>query len=155
MVGGKDLGDKEHEALDQSQFISDQIEGYMIRSTPGRMWSRVSNDAAAKGFDLEVLGKALLAILKSEIPKIQAMEVLFVTSGKDDLQQLDGIAEQIRTIGRNIVRETWMAKGYDILECTLGVDCNSCSDKAVCDDIRDVVKVRTKKAKQAKKAIEP
>jgi CO dehydrogenase/acetyl-CoA synthase beta subunit len=152
LVAGEDLGKPEHEALEQNQYIADKIEGYMIRSTPGRMWSRVSKDAAGKGFDFDTLGKALIAIFKSDMPKIQAMEVLFVTSDKEDVQKLDQIAEQVRKIGKEIVRETWLARGYDILECTLGVDCGSCSDKDTCDEIREVVKIRRKKAKEGSAA---
>ena len=152
MAGGKELGDKEHLALEESQYIADRIEGYMIKSTPGRMWSRVSNDAAGKGFSFEVLGKALMAIFKAEVPKIQAMEVIFITSGKEDLKRLDDIAEQVRKISKDIVRETWLARGYDVLECTLSWDCGTCTDKPVCDEIRDVVKVRKKKVRKTKKA---
>ena len=152
MVGGEDLGKEEHSALEQSQYISDQVEGYMIRSTPGRMWSRVGKDAAAKGFDFCTLGKALMAIFKSDVPKVQAMEVIFVTSSKEDVQCLDDIAQQVRKIDKDIVRETWLARGYDVLECTLGWDCDSCADKPVCDEIREVITVRKKKAKNTPKA---
>jgi CO dehydrogenase/acetyl-CoA synthase beta subunit len=114
------------------------------------MWCRVSKDAAEKGLDFETLGRALMAIAKSEIPQVQAMEVVFVTSSKEDLQQLVDINEQVRKIGKDIVRETWLARGYDVLECTLGWDCASCDDKSVCDEIREVVKVRKKKPKAPK-----
>jgi CO dehydrogenase/acetyl-CoA synthase beta subunit len=149
IVGGEKLGDKEHEALDQSQYVADRIEGYMIKSTPGRMWCRISNDAAGKGLDFETLGRALMAIFKSEVPQVQAMEVVFVTSGKKDVERLGEIAEQVKKIGRDIVRETWLAKGYDILECTQSWDCGTCNDKSVCDEIREVVQV-TKKKKTGK-----
>jgi CO dehydrogenase/acetyl-CoA synthase beta subunit len=149
MVGGEALGDEEHAALERSQYVADQIEGYMIRSTPGYLWSRVSKQAATKGFDFEVLGKALVAIFKSENPKIQTMEVLFVTSDREDLKPLEEIAEQVRTIGTQIARKTWLAKGIDILECTLGWDCKACSDKSVCDDIREIVNIRKRKVKAA------
>ena len=148
MVAGKDLGKEEHSALEQSQYISDQVEGYMIRSTPERMWSRVGKDAAGKGFDFCTLGKALMAIFKSDVPKVQAMEVIFVTSSKEDVQRLDDIAQQVRKIDKDIVRETWLARGYDVLECTLGWDCESCADKPVCDEIREVITVRKKKARK-------
>jgi len=151
MVGGKDLGKEEHSALEQSQYISAQLEGYMIRSTPERMWSRVGKDVAAKGFDFCTLGKALMTIFKSDVPKVQAMEVIFVTSSKEDVQRLDDIAQQVRKIYKDIVRETWLARGYDVLECTLGWDCDSCADKPVCDEIREVITVRKKKARKTPK----
>jgi hypothetical protein len=147
MVGGKALGDEEHAALEQNQYISDRVEGYMIRSTPGRMWSRISQEVAGKGFDFDVLGGALTAIFKSELPKIDSMEILFVTSSREDLEPLRAISEQVRTMGQYIVRKTWLAKGYDILECTMGWDCKSCDDRPVCDDIRDVIKIRKRKVK--------
>lgn len=151
MVGGKELGKEEHSALEGSQYISDQVEGYMIKSTPERMWSRVGKDAAAKGFDFCTLGKALMTIFKSDVPKVQAMEVIFVTSSKEDVQRLDDIAQQVRKIDKDIVRETWLARGYDVLECTLGWDCDSCADKPVCDEIREVITVRKKKARKTPK----
>jgi hypothetical protein len=78
------------------------------------------------------------------------MEIIFVTSSKEDLQRLDEIAEQVKKISKDIIRETWLARGYDILECTLGWDCGSCPDKTVCDDIKEVVKVRKKKTSKPK-----
>lgn len=146
IAAGKELSDKQHSALDESQYVADQIEGYMVKSTPGRMWTRISNNAAEKGLGFEALGKALMAIYKSRVSQIKAMEIVFVTSGKDDVRRLDEIAEQVKKISKDIVRETWLARGYDILECTLGWDCNSCPDKPVCDDIKTLITVRKKKS---------
>lgn len=144
MAGGEDLGDEEHEMLEQYQYISDKIEGYMIRSVPQRMWCRVSKEAAEKGFSFETLGRSLMAIFKSEVPDAQTVELIFVTSSKEDVQQLDDIAAQIRKIGKDIASKNWKEKGFDLVECTYGWDCNSCSDKTVCDDIRKLVTVRKK-----------
>lgn len=146
IAAGAKLSEKEHSVLDESQYISDQIEGYMVKSTPGRMWTRISNNAAEKGFGFEALAKALMAIYKSHAYRIEAMEVVFITSSKEDVRRLDEIAEQVKKISKDIVRETWLARGYDILECTLGWDCKSCPDKSVCDDIKTVLTVRKKKS---------
>ncbi len=148
LVGGIGLGKEDHALVEQSQFISDQIEGYMIRSLSQHIWSRVSKQAAEKGFCFETLGRALAAILKSEMPKVQAVEIFFVTSSKEDLEQLDDIGKQVQKIAREIVRETWKAKGFDIFECNLGWNCSSCPDKSVCDDIRELTTVYKKKTKE-------
>jgi len=148
IVGGAELGKEEHEALEQNQYIADQIEGYMTRSISQLLWSRVSKDAAEKGFCFETLGRALMVIFKSKMPKVQAMEIVFVTSGKEDVQELDDIGTQVRKIAKDIVRENWKAKGIDLLECTFGWDCSSCPDKPVCDDIKEVITVRKKKARK-------
>ncbi len=144
IAAGEKLSEKQHSALEESQYISDQIEGYMVKSTPGRMWTRVSNKAGEKGFSFEVLGRALMAIYSSRVPDVERIEVVFITSSKEDVSQLEEIAAQVRKIGKDIVRENWLARGYDILECTFGWDCNSCPDKTVCDDIKDLIKVRKK-----------
>jgi len=148
LVGGEGLSEGEHGELERSQHVGDQIEGYMIKSVPRRTWSRVSREAVAKGFNFETLGGALVAVYKSAVPKIEAMEVLFVTSARQDLEPLQKIAEQVQEIAENIVKDTWKAKGYDI-ECFSAYDCDSCPDKAVCDDIKGIIKVR-KKTKKAK-----
>lgn len=154
MVGGVGLGEEEHEALERNQYVADQIEGYMIRSVSQLMWGRVSKDAAEKGFCFETLGRALMAIFKSEMPEVQAMEIVFVTSSKEDLQPLDDISRQVAKIAKDIVRKNWKAKGIDIFECTLGWDCSSCPDKPVCDDIKELIIVRKKKARKTKAATE-
>ena len=144
LVGGQDLSDAEHQTVAQTQYVADQIEGYMVKSSSRNIWSRVSHGAAAKGFCFETLGRSLMAIYKSSLPKVQAMEVVFVTSSREDVLGLAGMAQEVREIGAEIVKEHWKAKGYD-LDCDL--DCRSCHDKEVCDDIRKVAAARLRKEK--------
>jgi CO dehydrogenase/acetyl-CoA synthase beta subunit len=98
MFGGKELGEDDQHALEQGQYISDQVEGYMIRSSAQHIWSRVSKDAVKKGLGFETLGRILMTVLKTEVSKIQAMEVVFITSGKEDLEKLNDIALQVKKI---------------------------------------------------------
>jgi len=141
MVGGKELGEDDQQALEQGQYITDQVEGYMIRSAAQHIWSRVSKDAVKRGFCFETLGRVLMAILKTEVPKIQAMEIVFVTSIKKDLEKLNNIALQVMKITREIQKKKWRIKGVD-LDCTLEWDCSNCSDKPLCDNIREVIAIR-------------
>jgi len=143
IVGGEGLTERDHESLVQHQYISDRVEGYMIKSAPDRVWSRVSKGAAEKGFDFETLGKALVGVVKSEEPRVQAMEILFVTASKEAVQGLANLAVQIRKISKDIVKENWKIRGYDI-ECA--ADCSSCGEKQVCDDIREVIAIRKRKS---------
>jgi len=142
-VGGDDLDQEDHEKLQQAQHVSDQIEGYMVRSASQNLWSRISRDAAAKGFDFEMLGRALMDLVKTGVPAVSAASVLFVTTSKEDVKRLDGIVSGVREIGRDILKENWKARGYD-LDCDF--DCASCKDQEVCDEIRDVIVARRKKS---------
>jgi len=141
LAAGENLDAAAHPTLAQAQYVGDQIEGYMVRSSSQNIWSRVSREAAAKGFCFETLGRALMALYKSSMAKVNAMEIVFITSGKDDVLGLEPIAKQVRQIGKEIVNEHWKSKGYD-LECDL--NCSSCHDKDVCDDVREVIAVRRK-----------
>jgi len=136
VLAGAGLTETQHESLLQLQYVADQIEGYMIKSAPDRVWSRVSREAALKGFDFHTLGKALMSIFRSAEPRLESMQVLFITSGKQDVQGLEPIARQVKKISKEILKETWKIRGYDI-DCTL--DCSSCGDRRVCDDIREVL----------------
>jgi hypothetical protein len=110
----------------------------------------VSCEAAAKGFGLETLGRALMAILKSQVAKVRVLEILLVTSSREDVERLDEVAAQVRHIGQNIVRQMWLAKGLDILERTFGWDCRSGEYEPVCDDVRRLVTVSKRKTRESK-----
>ncbi len=142
LAAGESFKGTDQENLEIAPHVADQIEGYMVKSSTGNVWARVSKDAAEKGLSFEVLGKALMVLFRSNIPKTQAMEVIFITSGKEDVLQLDDIEQKTKTIRRELVKENWKAKGYD-LDCDF--DCGSCVDQSVCDDIRDVIVSRKKK----------
>jgi hypothetical protein len=77
-----------------------------------------------------------MSLVKSKVPSVTAMEVLFITSSKKDVKGLDLIVSETRSIGREMIKETWKERGFDI-DCE--VDCSSCHDQEVCDDIRDIV----------------
>jgi len=84
-----------------------------------------------------------MGIYQAERPKTEAMEILFVTSSREEVRELQGIGAQVNKIGREMVRENWKLRGYDI-DCRL--DCNSCMDQSVCDSIREVLAARRAKA---------
>jgi len=92
-----------------------------------------------KGFSLETLGRALMALYKSGNSKIESMEAIFVTSGKEDIKKLDEIAMQVQKITKELVKQTWKIRGVDI-DCVS--DCSTCSDKPVCDDIKEVLNIK-------------
>lgn len=142
IVGGSGLTERDHQTLEHTQFVADRIEGYMIRSVSQVIWSRVKKETAAKGFRFETLGRALMSIFKTDVPKVQAMEILFVTSSRDDLEPLGTIGAQVNKIFKSMLREDWKARGFNIYECASGYDCKSCPDQPVCDDIKEVIKVR-------------
>lgn len=146
IIGGPELGSDDHEALVGLQNVSDRVEGFMAKSTSEYVWARVSREGAAKGFNLDALGRALLYLVKTDMPKVRAAEVAFVTTSRDDVRSLADVATTAKQIGASILKETWKARGFD-LDCD--VDCSSCSDQEICDDIRDVIVVTKRKTRRS------
>ena len=146
IAAGSKLGVEDHQVLDRAQYVGDQIEGYMVRNSMRDVWGRVSKAAAAKGFSFAVLGRALMFFFKSSQPRVEAVAITFVTSAKEDVIHLRAVADRVRTASAEIVKEQWKARGYD-LDCDL--DCRSCRDREVCDDVRKVIAGRARKAARA------
>ena len=92
ILAGEKLGPTNHERLLQAPIVGDQIEGYMVRSAAENIWSRVSRSVATRGFDFEMLGRSLLSLVKSSAEGVSAMEILFVTTAKEDVKELAGIS---------------------------------------------------------------
>ena len=139
MLGGTQLADQDAEPLQQIQFVGDQIEGYMMRGVSQHIWSRISQEVVAKGMCFNLLGQALMAVYRAASPKLESMEIIFVTSGKDDLDPLAGWSGQVQKIAREIIKENWRIKGYDI-DCAS--NCGTCQDQVVCGEIKEVLRER-------------
>lgn len=139
LVGGDALSVSDYQRLIECQYTGDQIEGYMVKSIPGRIWTRISNQVAQKGFNFKFLAMALMKIIKNRIPNVSVFEVLFVTSTQADLQRLNEIGVSVSAIARRLKKEHWKAKGIDIDDCAFGGDCGSCEARAVCDKLKKAI----------------
>ncbi|MBM3131792.1 MAG: hypothetical protein FJZ95_02005 [Chloroflexi bacterium] len=146
MVGGRNLNKESQEIIEGHRHVSDDLEGYMVRSLSHNVWGRVSRDAVAKGFTMETLGRALMIAMKGDMPEVEAMEVVFITSSKEDITQLDPIASSVKGLREAIIKEVWKERGYE-LDCN--VDCSSCDSRVTCDDIKQMVLARKQREKAA------
>lgn len=145
IAGGETLTDEDYQTLTQSQYIGDQIEGYMVKCTPGHIWTRVSRDVAEKGFSFESLGMALITLVKAHIPGVTAAEILFVTSDKADVHCLGEIGARVSAVAHDIKARQWQDRGINIADCAFGGHCGSCEDKSACDEIRNITLARKRK----------
>ena len=110
------------------------LSGYMLRaaSQEGREWSRVSKEALSTGFSLATLGNALIELYRS-VKYVKAVEVLFVTSSKDDVGDL-------RSIGAKAKRQLeTMPQPEGELELE---DCDSCEYTDICDEVDGLKQMR-------------
>lgn len=141
LAGASQLEDKDLPKIERASDLSHRLEGYMIRYLPRKVWSRVSREAAAKGFCFETLGRALMAHYKLQFPLLEAMEVLFVTSSRADVEELEAIAREAQGKSLSIRKLTRSRDGtYECEE----LNCETCPEKPTCDTIRDVIVIRKK-----------
>jgi hypothetical protein len=127
-------------AMDNIVHTASQGEGYMLRSVPNRVWARVSKDAARSGFSLKGLGARLHSALLAEISDITGIEIFFVTSSRVDVLALEQLVQPaLEKLGK---LQTYERLPDGTYQCTTGLDCTECSEKTVCDNIREVITIR-------------
>ncbi len=132
--------DRTASAMDRIAHGAAQVEGYMIRSVPNLIWARVSQHAASKALSQQMPGERLILALKQNCENIVRCEICFATSAKADIETLDTIIDGARAKTRKLEKFSLGADGE--YECTQEQDCGTCSEQVVCDNIRDVIKIR-------------
>jgi len=115
--------------------LDTRLKGFMVRALPSRqtVWCRVNQLALDQGFSLAHLGAALVKNLK-RISFVSSAEIIFVTSGKSDLEKLKTAGEETERITGAL-----MKMGEE-----MSFDCNSCDYQEVCDKIDELKKIKNK-----------
>ena len=118
------------------------LAGYMMRAVSQyqREWSRVSKKAVEDGFSLSLLGSALINELMKK-PYVHAVEVVFVTSGIEDVLALKSIGDEA---GEIIGAMNKMVEEMDF-------DCDACEFSPVCDEVSELRNMRQAMKEKSKK----
>jgi CO dehydrogenase/acetyl-CoA synthase beta subunit len=103
-----------------------RLKGYMMRavSQHGREWSRVSRTALDDGFSLLILGGALMDRYL-EFDFVRSVEIVFLTSGREDMKPFLPIADNTLKI---------IAAMNKMIE-EVSFDCAECEYSDVCGDV--------------------
>ncbi|NHI94311.1 MAG: hypothetical protein EAX96_17600 [Candidatus Lokiarchaeota archaeon] len=143
IMGGKNILEISLKDLDRKTRLINYLEGYMIKATPRKLWTRVSKSIVEKGFDFEALGKAFFILLKESIPEIEVMEIIFITSNKDDIKKFDNFNSLIYKkygVSKTI---QYLEKYQELVkkreDCGFEWDCNTCDYTSICDEIDDLI----------------
>ena len=144
LVAGDSLQEHSLVEIDKELHTAERISGYSVRRTSGRIWARVSNDTFDGGFSLPALGEGIPQHLRTSLPYVDAAEILFVTSGEEDVRALETIEAQVRKLSHDLRRQRLVRAADGSLECQSTLSCEECPDRPVCDDIRELISVRKK-----------
>jgi CO dehydrogenase/acetyl-CoA synthase beta subunit len=134
LIASNELQDEDYRKLNSFQYEL-ELQGYMIKAVPSSLtlWSRVSRESAADGFSFDLLGKAITDKYKS-IFDISSLEIVFVTSSKEDVEDLEDLRRKITRI---------ISAMNKMIEET-SFDCSSCEYLDVCGDVRQLGTLRDK-----------
>jgi CO dehydrogenase/acetyl-CoA synthase beta subunit len=127
--------------IDSTQYLVRRLPGYMVRSVPGKLWARISDEARESGLTMKTVGSALIAAYTGGLAAVEKAEVVFVTSCPEDVESLAEIANEAKILSGKHKKLVLGADGE--VEC-MELDCENCDDKPICDDLRDIVIKRRK-----------
>ena len=86
----------------------------------------------------------MISHVRGELAGVEAAEILFVTSGLDDVIDLERIGSQVRKLSHDLRRQRLKLVADGIYECEAAVSCDVCPDNPVCAEIRQIVFIRKK-----------
>ncbi len=121
-----------HREIDLARYDVN-LKGYMMRAVSQYMreWSRISTQAIADGFSLDVLAAALMERYR-RLEYVRGVELLIVTSSPEDVRSLQRVGERaVRLIGAM----NKMAK-------ELSFDCGTCDFTDVCGEVSELRSMR-------------
>ena len=122
--------------MENTQFLMNRLPGYMVRSVPGKLWVRISKKGRTAGLTLKAVGSALIAAYVNDFKGVEKAEIIFVTRDKRDVDALGPVAAEADILAG---RHKKLVLGLDgEVECT-ELNCETCEEKPVCDDLRDIV----------------
>ena len=138
LIASEALADEDYRKINTFQYEL-ELKGYMIKAVPSSLtiWSRISRDAARKGFSFEILGRAIIDSYKSKFDILHT-EILFVTSNASDVAELSDLHRKV----------TRIISAMNKMMEEMSFDCSSCEYLDVCGDVRQLSALRKKLMKQ-------
>ncbi|MFX0019606.1 MAG: hypothetical protein ACFFB1_00685 [Promethearchaeota archaeon] len=140
LIGVDNLTENSFDELKNLTFISNSIEGFMIRTIPRRFWCRLSKSIINK-FSFEFLGNAIMFLYQQKFKEIKSMEIIFINSNPKLIESFIGLTSSIRTD----LEKKWRKKVKEWkrrVDCDFNWDCNECPYYDVCEDVKEVLEKR-------------
>ena len=144
LLGVKKISEKIYNELLHFNFLSNGIEGFMIRTIPRRFWCRLSDEIVKKGVSFEFLGNAILYLYTQKFKDIiETMEIVLINSHPDSILKFTMITEKIREAQRSRWKEK-IEKWKKNIDCDYDWDCAVCPYVETCEEVKEVLEEREK-----------
>lgn len=143
MIGFKKISEKEFDNLRHFSFVSNGIEGFIIRTIPRRFWCRVSKDVVDK-FSFEIFGNAIMYLYKDKFQDlIESMEIVFISSLPEEIDEFIELTSEIR----KLIELRWQDKIEEWkkrTDCDYDWECEECPYTDTCEEVKEVLEERKK-----------
>lgn len=146
IIACKNLDSREVIRLHRRKNFSNEIEGAIQRFSPRKYWIRLSRLFHEKHLSFQHLGKAFMHLFSGDHGEaIKAIEIVIISDSREAVQQLANINESLKPSLSNLRKES--ISRYTKLrdDCDYEWDCNVCNFQSVCEEIREIQKIRESK----------
>jgi CO dehydrogenase/acetyl-CoA synthase beta subunit len=144
LIGFEKITEKDFDNLRQFNFISNGIEGFMIRTIPRRFWCRISEVALNKNFSFELFGNAIMYLYKERFGDlIKCMEIIFLNSNSELIDEFIRLTSDIH----KEINKKWLDKIEEWkkrIDCDYDWECDECPYIETCDQVKEVLEERKK-----------
>ena len=143
LIAFNKISEKDFDNLRHFNFVSNGIEGFMIRTIPRKFWCRI-NSKVNDRFTLEFLGNAIMHLYEEKFKDIiKSMEIIFLSSDQiiiDEFVELTSeITEHMSKRWTDKIDE-WKKR----IDCDYDWECSECPYEDTCEDVKEVLEERNK-----------
>jgi CO dehydrogenase/acetyl-CoA synthase beta subunit len=142
LIGIEENCEEKIELFKNLGFISNSIEGFMIRTIPRRFWCRISSKVVKKNFSFQFLGNAIIALYREKFENlIKSLEIFFISSYSDSVEAFiklfSGIARRQNERWKRKIQE-WKKR----IDCEYEWTCQTCPYQLSCLEIKKIELLR-------------
>ncbi|MFW9825333.1 MAG: hypothetical protein ACFFE4_20495 [Candidatus Thorarchaeota archaeon] len=144
LIGGMNISEKDWVSLRQFNFISNSIEGFLIRSIPRRFWCRINSKVIQNKFSFEFLGNAIFYLYNQKFKDlVDNIEILFITFYPNLIDQFIETTSEI-SIDFNKKWKNKIDEWKKRIDCEYDWGCEICPYREECYNIKQVLVEREK-----------
>ena len=139
IIGVEGDSDELYSQLKSLNFISNSIKGFQIRSIPRRFWCRISKELITSGFNLGLLGNAIIHLYKAKFKNlVKAIEILIISNNTSLINEFIHLSSTIQEEFRQKFRkkvEEWAKR----VDCDYDWGCDICPYQEECYAIKQTL----------------
>jgi len=142
LIGKETVLEEDYTNFKILNFISNGIEGFLIRTIPRRFWCRISTGLINNNFSFEFLGNAIIYLYEQRFKDtIKSIELILINSYPNSIEQFIELSSEIS----NKFKEKWKNKIEEWkkrVDCEYDWGCEICPYQEECYNVKELLMKR-------------